>query len=158
VVEDTGAEDQPADQVGSLQRGQQRHGRPVAVAQQVGRAADDLLEEGDRVLRHELIGDGAFEVGGAPVPAPVGSENVKMLGELGHVLLEGPRVRQSGVQEHERLPHTILLVIGVHVAELYVVGHLISSSLSGTTSGCEALGISGRRTPALRVTAIHMNA
>jgi hypothetical protein len=45
VVEDAGAEDQLADEVGSLQRGQQRDGRPVAVAQQGGRAADDLLED-----------------------------------------------------------------------------------------------------------------
>jgi hypothetical protein len=45
VVEDAGAEDQLADEVGSLQRGQQRDGRPVAVAQQGGRAADDPLED-----------------------------------------------------------------------------------------------------------------
>jgi hypothetical protein len=45
VVEDAGADDQPADEVGSLQSGQQRHGCPVAVAQQGGRAADDPLED-----------------------------------------------------------------------------------------------------------------
>jgi hypothetical protein len=66
VVEDAGAEDQLADEVGSLQRGQQRHGCPVAVAQQGGQAADDLLEEGDGVLGHELVGDGAFDVGVRP--------------------------------------------------------------------------------------------
>jgi site-specific recombinase XerC len=125
VVEDAGAEDKLADEVGSLQRGQQRHRCPVAVAQQGGRAADDLLEEGDRVLGHERIGDGALDVGGAPVTAPVGPEDVEVLGELGHIVLEGPRVRQSGVQEHQRLARAVLLVVGVHVAELCVVGHLL---------------------------------
>jgi hypothetical protein len=59
------------------------------------------------------------------VPAPVGPENVEVLGEFGHVVLEGPRVRQSRVQEHQRLARAVLLVVGVYVAELYVVGHLL---------------------------------
>ena len=71
------------DEVGSLQRGQQRHGCTVAVAQKGGRAADDLLEEGDRVLGHERIGDGAFDVGGASVPVPVGPEDAKCLATSG---------------------------------------------------------------------------
>jgi hypothetical protein len=59
------------------------------------------------------------------MPAPVEPEDVEVLGELGHVLLESPRVRQSGVKQHERLARAVLLVIGVHVTELYVIGHLI---------------------------------
>ena len=52
------------------------------------------------------------------VPAPVGQEDVEMLGEFGHVVLDGPRVRQSRVQEHQRLARAVLLVVGVYVAEL----------------------------------------
>jgi hypothetical protein len=58
------------------------------------------------------------------VPAPVGPEDVEMPGELRHVLLERSRVCKPRMQEHERLARAILLVVGVHVAELYAVGHL----------------------------------
>jgi hypothetical protein len=89
----------------------------------VSGAADDLLKEGNRIPCHLLVGDRTFDVGRAPVSAPVGPEDVEMLGELGHVLLERPRVCKSRVQEYEGEALAVLLVVGVDVAELYVVGH-----------------------------------
>lgn len=47
----------------SQQRDDEPEGRSDAVAEQVGRAANDLREEGDRVLCHELVGDGAVDIG-----------------------------------------------------------------------------------------------
>jgi hypothetical protein len=91
------------------------------VTEQVGRAAADLLEEGDRVPRHEPVGDRAVDIGRAPVPAPVRPEDAEVLGELGHARLEGPRVREPRMQEHERVALAILLVVGAHLAELYVI-------------------------------------
>jgi hypothetical protein len=55
--------------------------------------------------------------------APVGPEDAEVLRELGHVLLERPRVCKSQVQEYEDLALAVLLVVGVDVAELYVIGH-----------------------------------
>jgi hypothetical protein len=57
------------------------------------------------------------------VSAPVGPEDVEVLCELGHVLLERPRVCKSRVQEYEGEALAVLLVVGVDVAKLYVVGH-----------------------------------
>ena len=54
--------------------------------------------------------------------APVGPEDVEVVRELGYVLLERPRVCKSRVQEYEGLAFAVLLVVGVDVAELYVVG------------------------------------
>ena len=127
MVEHPTAKDQLAHEVGTLQGGQQCDGRTVAVAEQVGRTADDLFKKRDRVPCHLLVGDRTLDVGSAPVPAPVGTEDVEVVRELGYVLLERPRVCKSRVQEYEGLAPTILLVVGVDVAKLYVVGHLSCS-------------------------------
>jgi len=57
------------------------------------------------------------------VSAPVGPEDVEVVRELRHILLERPRVRKSRVQEHEGLALAVLLVVGVDGAVLYVVRH-----------------------------------
>src|SRR5918994_4373450 len=123
MVEHPTAKDQLAHEVRTLQGSQQRDDRPVAVAEYVGRGADDPLEERDRVPGHLLIGYRTLDVGRAPVSAPVGPEDVKVLRELGHVLLKRPRVRKSRVQEYDGLAFAVLLVVGVDIAEPYVVGH-----------------------------------
>jgi hypothetical protein len=123
VVEDPGGQHQPAYQVRTPQRGQQRHRRPVAVTDQVRRPADDLLEEGDRVLRHLLVGDRAVDVGGAAVAAPVGPEHPEALHQAGEVDRKGAGVGAPGMQQHQRLPAAVLLVVGAHLAELHVAGH-----------------------------------
>ena len=90
MVENAGAEDEPAHEVGALERDQESDGRAVRVPEQGGGSADDPFEEGDRVLGHDVIGDGAVDVGCAAVAATVGAKHAEMLSEHGHVLLKGP--------------------------------------------------------------------
>jgi hypothetical protein len=99
-MEHSGPEDQPADEIGAFERGDQRHRRAVAVADEV--RGFDLFEEGDGVLGHQLVGDRPVDVGRATVPPAVGPVHPEMGGEPGHVGLEGPRVGEAGVQEHHR--------------------------------------------------------
>jgi hypothetical protein len=89
VVEDSGAEDQPADQLGSHQRGRQGHRRPIAVADEVGRSADDPLEKGDRVHCHLLITERAFDVRRATVTASIGPEHAEVPDEAWKARLPG---------------------------------------------------------------------
>ena len=57
LVEAAADHHQPVHQLGPLDRHQHRDERAVAVADQIGRPADDGVEEGDRVVGHELVGD-----------------------------------------------------------------------------------------------------
>src|SRR5829696_7847290 len=123
MVEHPTAKDQLAHEVGTLKGSQQGDDRPVAVTEYVCRAADDLLKKRDRIPCHLLVGYRTLDVGRAAVSAPVGPGDVEVVRELGHVLLDRPRVRKSRVQEYECLALAVLLVVGVDVAELYVVGH-----------------------------------
>jgi hypothetical protein len=59
------------------------------VTDEVRWPADDLLEEGDGVLRHLLVGDRAVDVGGAAVAAPVGPQHPEPIDEAGEVGLKG---------------------------------------------------------------------
>jgi hypothetical protein len=138
VVEDPRRQDQPPDEVRPSQRREQRDRRAVAVPDQVGRAADDLLEEGHGVPGHEVVADGTGDVGGAPVAAPVGSEHPEPLGQPRQVDLEGAGVGVAGVQEDQRGPVAVLLVVGAHGTELDVLGH-------GVLLGSSALSQSRRR-------------
>src|SRR5215469_133594 len=63
TLEYPGGEDETAHQVGAAMRDGQREGGAVAAAEQVHGPADDGFYEGDRVLCHELKGDGAADVG-----------------------------------------------------------------------------------------------
>jgi hypothetical protein len=128
VVEDRRGEHQPADQVGTFQGGQQRHRRPVAVADQVGRPPDDLFEEGDGFGAHLVVGDRPGDVGGAAVAAPVGPVHPEPVGEAGEVALEGARVGPAGMQQHQRRPAPVLLVPGSDRPELHVPAHSASST------------------------------
>ena len=135
VVEDPGGEHQPADQVGTGQRDQQGHRHPVAVADQVGRPADDLFQEGDRVLGHQLVGERAGDVGGAAVAAPVGPQDPEVFDQAGEVALEGAPVGAPRVQQHQRRPVAILLVVGAHLAELHVAAHCLSPLIGWSSIG-----------------------
>ncbi len=116
VVEDAGAEHQRAHEVGALERREQRDRRAIAVAEQVRGAADDLLEEGDRVVGHPGVADRALDVGGAAVAAAVGAEHAEVLGEPRDVAVERARVGQPGVQEHERVARAVVVVVELHDA------------------------------------------
>ena len=159
VVEDPGGEHEPADQVGTGQRGQQRHRRPVAVADQVGRPADNLLDVGDRVLGHLLVGDRAVDVGGPAVATAIGPEDLEVSGEAGDDDLEDARVGAPGMQEHQRWPVAVLLVVGAHLAELHVAAHSLSPLVSwrsicrvGPVAGLPQSSAIGRHcTPTLTV-------
>jgi AraC-like DNA-binding protein len=127
MVEHSGAEDETPHELGSLERHQKGDGRAVRVPEQVRGSADDLLEEGDRLVGHDVVGDRAVDVGRATVTTPVGAKHAEALREGGQVLLEGTRVREAGVQEDERLPVTVLLVVDVHVCELDIGGHVVET-------------------------------
>ncbi len=99
VVEHPGGEHQPADQIGPLERDR----RSVAVAEQVRGPTDDLVEEGDGVLGHQVVGDRPGHVGGAAVTAAVRPEDPEVRGEAGQVVLPGARVGHPGMQPHRRV-------------------------------------------------------
>jgi hypothetical protein len=115
-----------SNELGTLQRGQQRNRRAVAVADEIRRPTHDLLEEGDRVLRHLLVGDRAVDIRRAPVPAPVRPVDAEALRQRRDVPLEHAGVGQSRMQEHQRRARAVLLVVGAHVAELNIAGQCFS--------------------------------
>ncbi len=55
--------------------------------------------------------------------ATVGTEHPEALRERGHVVVEGARVGEPRMQEHERLAVAVLLVAGADVTELDIGGH-----------------------------------
>lgn len=67
AVEYSGGEDETAHQVGAAKRDGQRQDGAVAAAEQVHGPADDRVDEGDRVVGHELKGDGPGYVGRVPM-------------------------------------------------------------------------------------------
>jgi hypothetical protein len=72
------------------------------------RLAHDVLEECDRVLRHQLEGDRPVDVRGTAVSAPFGGEHMEVLCQSREVRAPRPRVdsRPAGVQQYERLALT----------------------------------------------------
>jgi hypothetical protein len=100
-VKDAADEDRAAGKVGPAQRNQQRHVRAGAAADQVGRSADDSLEERDRVRRHQLIGDRPLHVRGPPVAAPLRRENVEVRRQGVEVRCPGARISSSGMEQRE---------------------------------------------------------
>jgi hypothetical protein len=122
-VEDPGDQDQTADQLGAAQRNQQRHRDPVAAAEQVRRPGHHRLQEGDGIGGHQLVGDGAIDVGGMAMPAPLGGEDVQPRRQRVDVGREGACVGASGVQQHQRLALAVVVVPGAHLAKLHIPWH-----------------------------------
>jgi hypothetical protein len=124
------------------------------VADQVRRPADDLLEEGDHVPRHQLVGERAVDVGGAAVAAAVGPEDPEVSGEAGDDDLEGAGVGAPGVQEHQRLAAAVFFIPGADLAELHVAAHCLSP-LVGWSSICRAGPVAGSPVDSDRPVAAH---
>jgi hypothetical protein len=89
----------------------------------VSRPADHPVDEGERVLRHQVIGDRPRYIRGAPVAAALRGEDVEVSGQRVEVRCPGPRVGAARVQQRERLAVAVLVVPGAYVSELYVAGH-----------------------------------
>ena len=81
LVEAAADHHQPLHQLGPLHRDQHRHERPVAVPDQVGGLADDGVEEGDRVVGHQLVGDRPVDVRRVAVAAAFRCVDVEALGQ-----------------------------------------------------------------------------
>src|SRR5947209_2316954 len=81
AVEYPGGEDETAHQVGAAKRDGQRKDGAVAAAEQVHGPADDRVDEGDRVLGHELKGDGPVDVGRVPMAPLFGCVDAEVLCE-----------------------------------------------------------------------------
>jgi hypothetical protein len=122
-VEDAAYQHHSSGEVGATERDEQRHGRAGAAPEEVRRAADHVLEERDRVLRHQLVGDRALDVGRAPVAAPLRGEDVEARGQRLEVRCPGPSVGAARVQQHKRLALAGFVVPGAYLSELYVAGH-----------------------------------
>jgi hypothetical protein len=71
-VEDPGDAGQPVHQVGSLPRGEEGDDSAIAAANEPRRPADDLLEEPDGVVGHQLVAERAVDIGGMAVAASLG--------------------------------------------------------------------------------------
>jgi hypothetical protein len=95
----------------------------------VRRCADDPLEECDRVLRHQLVGDWALDIRGPPVATPLRREHVEVRGQRVEVRGPRPGVGPAGVEQHQRLALAVLVIPGTHLAKLHVACHRGNSPL-----------------------------
>jgi hypothetical protein len=114
---------QASDQVRSPD-GRQKSGEgSVAVTDQVGRTADDFLEQGDGVVDHRLERHRPRDVRRSAVTAPVVAEHVEVLGQRFDVLLVEARIDQCPVHEDERVSGTALVIPAADAAQVDVRRH-----------------------------------
>jgi hypothetical protein len=112
-----------SNQVGSPKGGQERGEPTIAVTNQMRRAADDFLEEGDVVLDHRLERHRALDVRRTAVTSPVVAEHLEVLGQC----FDGPvvkaRIDDRPMHGDDRVPCTPLVVPAMDPAQIDVRRH-----------------------------------
>src|SRR5262249_22649138 len=97
--------------------------RSIAVAYQISGLAHHGIEEGDRIVRHHLIGNGALNVRCVPMSSALGGEDMEVFSERVEVGLEESGVDEAAMQENEGIALTKLGIPGPHVSGLHVGSH-----------------------------------
>jgi hypothetical protein len=134
-MEHAADQDHPKGEVGAAKCDVQRHARTGAPADEVRRPTHHCLEEGDRVLCHQLISNRPLHIRGPPVAAPLRREQAKARGQCLEGRHPGPRVGPSRMQQHERVAVAVLVIPGTNPAKLHVIRHCGHSSLK-VLKGC----------------------
>jgi hypothetical protein len=128
-MEHAADQDHPKGEVGAAKCDVQRHARTGAPADEVRRPTHHCLEEGDRVLCHQLISNRPLHIRGPPVAAPLRREQAKARGQCLEGRHPGPRVGPSRMQQHERVAVAVLVIPGTNPAKLHVTRHCGHSPL-----------------------------
>ena len=117
--------DELADQVGPAQRHQQGDDAAVAPADQVGRTADDRLEDTDGLGGHVVVVERIGRVRGPPMAAAVEGHDPPRGGErVTHAVEQQGAVGEPTVQEeHGLLPAAPLLHPGRVPVDVHVDAH-----------------------------------
>jgi hypothetical protein len=93
------------------------------VPDEVGRPADDLVDERDRVVGHQLVGDRPVDVRRVPMSPPLRQEHVEPIGQRPDVRLEEPRIYEAAVHQDHWIALASLVVPGPHRPERHVRAH-----------------------------------
>ena len=92
--------------------------------------ADHRLEESDRVVRHDVIGQGSLEIGRVPVSAPFRGDDSEPRTEVRHLRTPGLVRRDTSMEQHKWLARTLLVVPSLQLTDLDIATHHSSARRS----------------------------
>ena len=113
--------DELADLVRILHRGEQRDAAAERVADDVRLLQPEVVDEGRDVVGHEPDVDRPIDVGGAPVPLEVDRDDLVALRQRGEDRPEHLARHEPAVQQDQRPPGPVGLVVEVDAVDLGVL-------------------------------------
>src|SRR5215204_6945447 len=94
---------------------------PHTVAEEISLFDRKVLDQGGDVVRHQLVGERAIYVGGAPMPLQLHSDDLPGLGEGRHNLSHQIDRHVGAVKQDQRLSGAVDLIVYVQAVHLSIV-------------------------------------